>query len=145
MDSKRAAQIMEGLEAQKQGYLQLLELAGQQKAAIETGDDARLVELVKDKQACVAELSRSEKQLTTLTESLSEADRQTMQQQAGPLQKEVLDLIEQLIAVEDACTGTLTSKKLETQDELTDLKTRKQSIQQYGMFKNKGTEFSGNA
>lgn len=145
MDSKYAAQILEGLAAQKQGYTHLLELAGQQKAAIDASDDARLVQLVKDKQACVAELTQSEKTLTAATEALTDAERRAMQERAGDLQKEVLNLIEQVIAVENACTEALKSKKLETRDELADLKNRKQSIQQYGMFKNKGTEFSGNA
>lgn len=145
MESKRTNEIMDALEVQKRGYTHLLELAGQQKAAIETGDDARLAQVVEDKQALVAELQQAETNLTAAAEALSDAERRAMQKQAGPLQKEVLGLIEQLIAVEDVCTEALKSKKLETRDELSDLKTRKQSIQKYGLFKNKGTEFSGNA
>ncbi|MCF8719768.1 flagellar export chaperone FlgN [Nitrospina gracilis] len=145
MQPDLSAKIMKGLETQKAGYAHLLELADQQKAAIIADDDARLRELVRNKEQRLQDLRRAEKGLLETVDTLSRAEREHMREQAAALQEEVVTLMEKLIEIETDCAERLKSKKLETRDELTDLKHRKQRIQGYGTFRQKGTGFSGDA
>ncbi|MGP0629790.1 flagellar export chaperone FlgN [Nitrospina sp. 32_T5] len=143
--SKLAQQIMDGLESQKTGYNKLLELAGQQKEAIDAGDDETLVRVIQNKEQHLRSMQELERALKESADTLTDGDRQDLQERARPLQNEVLGLMEKLIELENTCTETLKAKALNTREELSELKTRKNNIKQYGMFGAKGTEFSGDA
>ncbi|CAI2717406.1 flagellar export chaperone FlgN [Nitrospina watsonii] len=145
MSSRQTTQILEGLQSQKTGYAQLLELAKKQKAAIDTDDETRLLQLIQSKEQLLRALRETEQTLKESSDSLSNEAKKALPPQAKELQNEVLRLMEQLIQIENECAESLKSKALGTRDELADLKNRKQSIKQYGMPGTKGTEFSGDA
>ena len=146
MSGNDGTEIIECLDEQKSGYNQLLHLVSKQKEAIAAGDDTLLMRVVQNKNKCLASIRKSEARMEAALKGMSPQDLQRLQARGGPLRDEVVTLIESLIQVESGCVESLEAKKIDAHSKLKDLKTRKQSIKQYGAFKSgKGTGFSRDA
>jgi len=146
MTENGGAKIFKCLEEQKSEYNQLLHLVSKQKEAIAAGDDTLLMSIVQDKNKCLATIRKSETRMEGVLQGMSAQDVQHLRIRGETLRDEVVALIETLINAESECTESLEAKKIDAHGELKDLKSRKQSIKQYGAYKSsKGTGFSRDA
>jgi hypothetical protein len=133
---------LECLKKQKDCYVQLLAIARQQQKAIDEQDDPGLMKALQDKNTLMQTLQTLDEEMQSALKSLSDSDRALMIPKGQALKDEAAQALEELIAVEDACTKILKDKKDETADQMKVFQQRKQGLKGYGESSGKSSRFS---
>jgi hypothetical protein len=134
--------ILECLKKQKDCYVQLLAIARQQQKAIDEQNDPDLMKALQDKNTLLQALQTVDEEMQPALKSLSDSDRVLMIQKGQALKDEAAQVLEELIAVEDACAKILKDKKEETTDQMKVFQERKQGLKGYGESGGKSSRFS---
>ncbi len=135
-------QILECLKKQKDCYAQLLEIARRQQKAIDEQNDPDLIKALQDKNMLLQTLQGLDEEMQPLLENISDSDRALLIQKGQALKDEAAQVLEELIAVEDACAKILNDKKEETADQMKVFQERKQGLKGYGEPGGKSSRFS---
>jgi len=135
MNERNAIQtILNHLQEQHQQYVQLLELAEQQKQAIDDNANERLLEIVNAKNPLVQRSHQLEQEIVDLAQTLTQEEQQELVKQGETLKGEVLKTLDSLIQLEEVCSKELEARKNENQQQLQDFKDRKKGLKGYGSF-----------
>jgi len=134
--------ILECLKKQKDCYVQLLAIARQQQKAIDEQNDPDLMKALQDKNTLLQTLQTLDEEMQPALKNLSDSDRVLMIQKGQALKDEAAQVLEELIAVEDACAKILKDKKEETTDQMKVFQERKQGLKGYGESGGKSSRFS---
>jgi len=135
-------QILECLKKQKDCYTQLLEIARRQRKAIDEQNDPDLIKALQDKNTLLQTLQGLDEEMHPLLQNISDSDRALLIQKGQALKDEAAQVLEELIAVEDACAKILNDKKEETVDQMKVFQERKQGLKGYGESGGKSSRFS---
>jgi len=133
---------LECLKKQKDCYVQLLAIARQQQKAIDEQNDPDLMKALQDKNTLLQTLQTLDEEIQSALKVLSDLDRALMIQKGQALKDEAAQVLEELIAVEDACAKILKDKKEETTDQMKVFQERKQGLKGYGESGGKSSRFS---
>jgi len=133
---------LECLKKQKDCYVQLLAIARQQQKAIDEQNDPDLMKALQDKNTLLQTLQTLDEEMQSALKVLSDLDRALMIQKGQALKDEAAQVLEELIAVEDACAKILKDKKEETTDQMKVFQERKQGLKGYGESGGKSSRFS---
>jgi len=133
---------LECLKKQKDCYVQLLAIARQQQKAIDEQNDPDLMKALQDKNTLLQTLQTLDEEMQSALKVLSDLDRALMIQKGQALKDEAAQVLEELIAVEDACAKILKDKKEETNDQMKVFQERKQGLKGYGESGGKSSRFS---
>ncbi len=143
MGATEASAILKYLEVQKSGYQQIIQLVEKQKEAIKQDNDKELLQIIQKKNDCLTTIRKAEVNMEAVMKGLTAQEIEQLKTRGAPLRDEVVSIIETLIQAESECTQALESKKIDTESELKELKTKKKSIREYGAYTStKGTGFS---
>ena len=134
--------IMECLQKQKECYAQLLIIAQRQQQAIDEKSDPDLLKALQDKNPVLQTLQDIDAEMQPILNSLSDADRKLTIQKSSALKDEVMQSLEQLIAVEDTCSKILKDKKEEALELIKEFQDRKKGLKGYGQPGDKSSRFS---
>lgn len=135
-------QILECLKKQKDCYAQLLEIARRQQKAIDEQNDPDLIKALQDKNTLLQTLQGLDEEMQPFLKNISDSDRALLIQKGQALKDEAAQVLEELIAVEDACAKILNDKKEETADQMKVFQERKQGLKGYGESGGKSSRFS---
>ena len=135
-------QILECLKKQKDCYAQLLEIARRQQKAIDEQNDPDLIKALQDKNTLLQTLQGLDEEMQPFLKNISDSDRALLIQKGQALKDEAAHVLEELIAVEDACAKILNDKKEETADQMKVFQERKQGLKGYGESGGKSSRFS---
>jgi len=135
-------QILECLKKQKDCYTQLLEIARRQRKAIDEQNDPDLIKALQDKNTLLQTLQGLDEEMQPFLKNISDSDRALLIQKGQALKDEAAQVLEELIAVEDACAKILNDKKEETADQMKVFQERKQGLKGYGESGGKSSRFS---
>ena len=100
------------------------------------------MEALQDKNTLLQTLQTLDEEMQSALKSLSDSDRALMIQKGLTMKDEAAQVLEELIAVEDACAKTLNDKKEETADQMKVFQERKQGLKGYGESGGKSSRFS---
>jgi len=134
--------MIECLKKQKDCYVQLLAVARRQQKAIDEQNDPDLLKAVQDKNPLLQTLQKLDEEMQPVLKNMSDSDRKLMIQKGNALKDEVAQALEQLIAVEDACSKILKNKKEETLEQMKVFQERKKGLKGYGEPAGKSSRFS---
>ena len=134
--------MIECLKKQKDCYVQLLAVARRQQKAIDAQNDPDLMKALHDKNTLLQTLQGLDEEMQAALKNLSDSDRALMIQKGEVLKDEAAQVLEQLIAIEDACAKILGDKKEETADQMKVFQQRKQGLKGYGETGGKSSRFS---
>ena len=134
--------ILEGLKKQKDCYVQLLAIARRQQKAIDEQNDPDLMKALQDKNTLLQTLQGLDEEIQPALKNLSDSDRALMIQKGKVLKDEAAQVLEELIAIEDACAKILSDKKEETAEQMKVFQERKQGLKGYGETGGKSSRFS---
>ena len=134
--------MIECLKKQKDCYLQLLAIARRQKKAIDEQNDPDLMKALQDKNTLLQTLQTLDEEMQPSLKSMSDSDRKLMIQKGQALKDEAAQVLEQLIAVEDACAKILKDKKADTLEPMKVFQERKKGLKGYGESGGKSSRFS---
>ena len=135
-------QTLECLKKQKDCYVQLLAIARRQQKAIDGQNDPDLMKALQDKNTLLQTLQTLDEEMQSALKNLSDSDRALMIQKGMAIKDEAAQVLEELIAVEDACAKILKDKKEETADQMNVFQERKQGLKGYGDSGGKTSRFS---
>jgi FlgN protein len=135
-------QILECLKKQKDCYTQLLKIARRQQKAIDEQNDPDLIKALQEKNTLLQTLQGLDEEMQPLLKNISDSDRALLIQKGQALKDEAAQVLEELIAVEDACAKILNDKKEETADQMKVFQKRKQGLKGYGESGGKSSRFS---
>ncbi|MDH5459178.1 MAG: flagellar protein FlgN, partial [Nitrospinota bacterium] len=116
---------LECLKKQKDCYVQLLAIARRQQKAIDGQNDPDLMKALQDKNTLLQTLQTLDEEMQSALKNLSDSDRALMTQNGQTIKDEAAQVLEELIAVEDACAKILKDKKEETADQMKVFQERK--------------------
>ena len=133
---------LECLKKQKDCYVQLLAIARRQQKAIDGQNDPDLMKALQDKNTLLQTLQTLDEEMQSALKNLSDSDRALMIQKGMAIKDEAAQVLEELIAVEDACAKILKDKKEETADQMNVFQERKQGLKGYGDSGGKTSRFS---
>jgi hypothetical protein len=142
MPQTQINRIIEGLKKQRDCYVQLLGIARRQQKAIDAQNDPDLMKALQDKNTLLQTLQTVDEEMQPALKNLSDSDRTLMIQKGQALKDEAAQTLEQLIAIEDACSKILKDKKEETADQMKVFHERKQGLKGYGETGDKSSRFS---
>lgn len=134
--------MIECLKKQRDGYVQLLEVARRQQKAIDEKNDPDLLQALQDKNPLLQTLHELDGEMQPILKSLSDSDRDLMIRKGQALKDEAAQTLEQLIAIEDACAEILKDKKENTSNQIKVFQERKEGLKGYGQSGNKPPRFS---
>ena len=133
---------LECLKKQKDCYVQLLAIARRQQKAIDGQNDPDLMKALQDKNTLLQTLQTLDEEMQSALKNLSDSDRALMTQNGQTIKDEAAQVLEELIAVEDACAKILKDKKEETTNQMKVFQERKQGLKGYGESGGKSSRFS---
>ena len=133
---------LECLKKQKDCYVQLLAIARRQQKAIDGQNDPDLMKALQYKNTLLQTLQTLDEEMQSALKNLSDSDRALMIQKGMAIKDEAAQVLEELIAVEDACAKILKDKKEETADQMKVFQERKQGLKGYGDSGGKTSRFS---
>ena len=129
-----AQQLVDLLTQQRDLYIQLGQLSGQQRQIIDAGQTEELLAVLAERQGIVANLTRLNQQIAPLRERLSaisdaapEATRRALRQ----LVDQVQQMLQAIIEDDEADRRTLEESKARVGRELTKVKTAPAAINSY--------------
>ena len=134
--------IMECLKKQKDCYAQLLTIAQRQQKAIDEKNDPDLLKALQDKNPLLQTLQNVDAEMQPILKNMSDSDRELMIQKGRALKDAAMQTLEQLIAVEDACSKILKDKKEEALELIKEFQDRKKGLKGYGQPGDKSSRFS---
>ncbi len=134
--------MLECLKKQKDCCVQLLEVARRQKKAIDEKNDPDLLKALQDKNPLLETLQELDREMQPVLKSLSDSDRELMIQKGQALKDEAAQVLEQLLAVENACTKILKDKKEATFEQMKIFQEHKKGLKGYGESGGKSPRFS---
>lgn len=135
-------QMMDCLKKQKDCYAQLLAIAHQQQKAIDEKNDAGLLQALQDKNPVLQTLQKLDAEMQPVLKGMSDTDRNLMIQKGHALKDEAARMLEELIAVEDACAKILKDKKEDALEQIKALQEHKKGLKGYGPSGSKPSRFS---
>ena len=134
--------MIECLKKQRDCYGQLLAVSRRQQKAIDEKNDLDLLQALQDKNPLLQTLQDLDAEMQPVLKSMSDSDRTRIIEKGKALKDESAQILEQLIAVEDACANILKDKKEETLEQIKKFQERKQGLKGYGQSGGKSSRFS---
>ena len=126
-----ASSVLKFLREEKNCYDELLHLMKEQRDTIEHEDETRLQAIMGEKDEILQVTRKNESRIEQVLTGLSEEKLKQIEQAAGSLRKEVVDVLDQIIELENACQVELKARKFLAQDKILDLKERKNLLKGY--------------
>ena len=126
-----AVSVLKFLQEEKNCYDELLHLMKEQRDTIENEDEIRLQAIMKKKDELLQATRKNESWIEQVLTGLSEEKLKRIEQAAGSLRKEVVDVLDQIIELENACQTELKARKFLAQEKILDLKERKSLLKGY--------------
>lgn len=134
--------MIECLKKQKDCYVQLLKAARRQQKAIDEQNNPDLLKAMQDKNLLLQTLQKLDEEMQPVLKNMSDSDRTLMIQKGQALKDEAARTLEQLIAIEDACSKILKDKKEDTFEQMKVFQERKKGLKGYGESGGKSSRFS---
>jgi|GEM_PF-601279 len=129
--NESAKAVKEFLHEEKKCYDQLLRLVKEQVETIENEDETRLQAIMMEKDSILQVTRKNEARIEQTLTGLSREIWTHVEQVAGSLRKEVTDVLEQIIEIENDCQTDLKARKFLVQEKILDLKDRKTLLKGY--------------
>ena len=134
--------MIECLKKQRNCYAQLLEVARRQQKAIDEKNDPDLLQALQDKNPLLQTLHELDGEIQPILKNLSDSNRDLIIQKGKTLKNEAAEILEQLIALEDACAKVLKEKKEGAQEQIKIFQERKEGLKSYGQSGSKPSRFT---
>ena len=124
-------QMIQILGKQKDCYSLLLDLAQQQRKAIEEENDENLSKVMETKTPLLLKLQALDEEMQPLRQNMSEADRELIPPKGKTLIDEAAQTLKLILAEEEVCARLLNEKKDETFEQMKVFQEAKKGVKGY--------------
>ena len=126
--------ILNNLEEEKSCFQDLMVKLKEQKKAIESQDEDRVVQVIEEKRALIENFKKLEEDVETQLQLLSPKDIEGLAQEGKVLKESLESLLDAIIRMEEECEEEIGSKMQEVEKRILGLQKGKKIGKGYGRY-----------
>ena len=126
--------ILNNLEEEKSCFKELMAKLKEQKTAIASQDQERVLQIIEEKSALIEKFKKLEEEVETQLQLLSPKDMEGLAQDGGMLKESLESLLETIIRMEEECEEQISSKMRDVEKRILGLQEGKKIGEGYGRY-----------
>ncbi|SVC36251.1 uncharacterized protein METZ01_LOCUS289105 [marine metagenome] len=126
--------ILNNLEEEKSCFKELMAKLKEQKTAIASQDQERVLQIIEEKSALIEKFKKLEEEVETQLQLLSPKDMEGLAQDGGMLKESLESLLETIIRMEEECEEQIGSKMRDVEKRILGLQEGKKIGEGYGRY-----------
>ena len=126
--------ILNNLEEEKSCFKELMAKLKEQKTAIASQDQERVLQIIEEKSALIEKFKKLEEKVETQLQLLSPQDMEGLAQDGGMLKESLESLLETIIRMEEECEEQIGSKMRDVEKRILGLQEGKKIGEGYGRY-----------
>ena len=126
--------ILNNLEEEKSCFEELMTKLKEQKTAIASQDQERVLQIIEEKSALIEKFKKLEEKVETQLQLLSPKDMEGLAQDGGVLKESLESLLETIIRMEEECEEQISSKMRDVEKRILGLQEGKKIGEGYGRY-----------
>ena len=135
MNLKKQTQlILNNLEEEESCFSDLMIKLSEQKKAIESQNEERVLQIIKEKSALIEKFKNLENEVETHLQLLSPKDMEDLAQEGRVLKESIESLLEKIIRLEEECEKGISSKMQDIGKRILGLQKGKKIGEGYGRY-----------
>ena len=126
--------ILNNLEEEKSCFKELMAKLKEQKTAIASQDQERVLQIIEEKSALIEKFKKLEEEVETQLQLLSPKDMEGLAQDGRMLKESLESLLETIIRMEEECEEQISSKMRDVEKRILGLQEGKKIGEGYGRY-----------
>ena len=126
--------ILNNLEEEKSCFKELMAKLKEQKTAIASQDQERVLQIIEEKSALIEKFKKLEEKVETQLQFLSPKDMEGLAQDGRMLKESLESLLETIIRMEEECEEQISSKMRDVEKRILGLQEGKKIGEGYGRY-----------
>ena len=126
--------ILNNLEEEKSCFKELMAKLKEQKTAIESQNQERVLQIIEEKSVLIEKFKKLEEAIETQLRLLSTKEMEGLAQDGGVLKESLESLLETIIRMEEECEEQISSKMRDVEKRILGLQEGKKIGEGYGRY-----------